>query len=137
MILRHSISPPFPQTFFSLVLLLSSAVHVTAQGFDCHVTAGGLTWDLTALSGVQTLRRTRDTPPTSMVDELRFNLCEDLEMLRDVPEGDQASSLLIYGANNVHIHTVLIWDKGMLDEDEHEGWTRPGNIRHTSCAVAL
>jgi hypothetical protein len=92
MILRYLTSQPLPLHLFSLLLLLSSAVHVTAQSFDCRsVLAEELSWDLMSLSGVHTVRRTRDSPPTTMVDELRFNLCEDLTSLEDVAEGDQAS----------------------------------------------
>ncbi|KAG1751570.1 putative autophagy protein Atg27 [Suillus paluster] len=92
MILRHLIAQSLPSNLFSLLLLLSSTVYVTAEDFDCHVTTEGLTWDLTQLKGVQTLSRTRESPPTTMLDELRFSLCDDLPTLEDVAEGDQCFS---------------------------------------------
>ncbi|OJA20367.1 hypothetical protein AZE42_07314 [Rhizopogon vesiculosus] len=48
--------------------------------------------DLTALGGEQILHRTRDTPPTTMVDELKLNRCGDLPSLMDIPEKDQCPS---------------------------------------------
>lgn len=139
MILRYTISQQLPQTLFALLLLLSSAVHVVAEDFNCQdVKAGGLSWDLTSLSGEHTASRTRETPPTTMLDELRFNLCGNLPELRDVPEGDQASSPpSIRGTKYVNVHIVLVWDKCMLDEDEPEGRFRPGDSCHTCCAVVL
>ncbi|KAG0704492.1 putative autophagy protein Atg27 [Suillus ampliporus] len=92
MILRHLIAQSLPASLFSLLLLLSSTAYVTAEDFDCHVTAEGLSWDLTQLKGVQKVSRTRDSPPTTMVDELSFDLCEDLQALQGVPDGDQCLS---------------------------------------------
>ncbi|OAX39977.1 hypothetical protein K503DRAFT_34465 [Rhizopogon vinicolor AM-OR11-026] len=92
MILRYIKSRPLPLNLLALLLLLSSAVNVTAEDFSCLVTLGEQSWDLTALGGEQEVQRTRDTPPTTMVDKLRFNLCGDLPSLKDVPEGDQCPS---------------------------------------------
>ncbi|KAH9485376.1 Autophagy-related protein 27 [Psilocybe cubensis] len=47
------------------------------------------TFDLTSLGGVRTVTRTRDTPPTKVVDSLRFDLCEELKLQDGVSEHDQ------------------------------------------------
>ncbi|KAG2043456.1 autophagy-related protein 27 [Suillus americanus] len=92
MILRHFIPQSLPATLLSLLLLLSHTVLVTAEDFDCHVTTGGLKWDLTPLEGSHTLSRTRELPPTTMLDELTFNLCKDLEPMNGVPDDEQCQS---------------------------------------------
>ncbi|KAG1816084.1 autophagy-related protein 27 [Suillus subaureus] len=89
MILRHFIPQSLPFNLLSLLLLLSYTVLVTAEDFDCHVTTGGLKWDLTPLEGSHTLFRTRDSPPTTMEDELIFNLCNDLKPINGVPDDEQ------------------------------------------------
>jgi len=64
-----------------------------AEDFNCHdVKAEGLSWDLSSLGDEHIVHRTRQTPPTTMLDELRFNLCGDLPGLQGVPEGDQCPS---------------------------------------------
>ncbi|KAG2090584.1 putative autophagy protein Atg27 [Suillus cothurnatus] len=92
MILRHFIPQSLPFNVFTFLLLLSSIVFVTAEDFDCHVTTGGLKWDLTPLEGSHKLSRKRDTPPTTMEDELIFNLCKDLEPMDGVPNDEQCQS---------------------------------------------
>lgn len=92
MILRHFIPQSLPSNLLSLLLLLSSTVLVVAEDFDCHVTTGGLKWDLTSLEGEHTLSRTRDSPPTTMVDEFIFNLCKDLQPMKDVSDDEQCQS---------------------------------------------
>jgi hypothetical protein len=60
--------------------------------FNCHLRVGSLTYDLTTL-GETSNSRTRDTPPTTMVDTLSLNLCEDLKVREDVAESDQVCVL--------------------------------------------
>jgi hypothetical protein len=70
--------------------LLFIVPFVLAQDdFDCKPTIGKLKYDLTALAGEHVISRTRETPPSTMLDELRFNLCADLTMKDGVKEGDQ------------------------------------------------
>jgi hypothetical protein len=77
-------------TAIACLLLLPGWTLAEEQApFDCHVTTGGATFDLTRLSGEHTVNRTRNLPPTKMVDSLRFNLCSDLEPSEDVAEDDQ------------------------------------------------
>lgn len=92
MILRHIISQSLPSNMLSLLLLLSTTVFVMAADFDCHVATGGMNWDLTPLKSTQTLTRTRESPPTTMVDELRFKLCKDLKSMKGVPDDEQCES---------------------------------------------
>ena len=66
---------------------------VTAQDgttpFNCRVRTSDLTYDLTSLQGEHTVFRTRDTPPSSWVDSVRFDLCADLKLQDGVAAGDQ------------------------------------------------
>jgi hypothetical protein len=80
------------------LLYLLSLLHLPAalaarrddrNAFDCHATVGLLTYDLTALAGEHTLNRTRETPPTSMEDAVRFDLCAELPVQEGVAEVDQ------------------------------------------------
>lgn len=79
----------------SLVFLLSNAFHVTAQdsgSFDCHVSVGDLNYDLSVLGGTKVLTRTRESPPSTYVDELRFDLCADLTVVEGRTSEDQVCS---------------------------------------------
>ncbi|KAG9316638.1 autophagy-related protein 27-domain-containing protein [Chiua virens] len=72
---------PAPVHFFPLLFLLSAAIHVTAQNsrsFDCHFSVGDRHYDLSELAGIKVVNRTRDSPPTTYLDELRFDLCADM-----------------------------------------------------------
>ncbi len=83
---RHS---PLLATFLYLLFLQGWALADETSAFDCHVTASSAEFDLTKLTGEQTVNRTRDLPPTIAIDSLRFNLCEDLSPLEGVAEKDQ------------------------------------------------
>lgn len=76
----------------SLVFLLSAAIHVAAQdsgSFDCHFSLGELKYDLSGLGGTKVLNRTRDSPPSTYEDELRFDLCSDLTEVENRASEDQ------------------------------------------------
>ncbi|KAL5484935.1 ATG27 [Sanghuangporus weigelae] len=86
------------RTFISSVLFLLSSylsqqtLPVSAQQnpFDCHVSFdNGTNFDLASLSGEHAVTRTRDTPPSKMTDEVRFDLCNDLGRKEGVAEEDQ------------------------------------------------
>ena len=62
------------------------------KSFNCHVTAENHEFDLTSLAGEHTINRTRQTPPSEMIDSLRFNLCGDLEILETIPRKDQVKA---------------------------------------------
>lgn len=74
---------------FIFVIVLNIIYAKSDPTFDCRVTIENMEFDLTSLSGEHVINRTRETPPTTMVDSLRFNLCADLEPQADLPEQDQ------------------------------------------------
>ncbi len=83
-----------PVNYLSLLLIASitlcpSPSLADDNPFSCHVTAENHEFDLTPLAGEHTINRTRETPPSEMIDSLRFNLCQDLEILENVPPKDQ------------------------------------------------
>ena len=83
---RHA--PNARQYFLLSALLLLPCT--LAQGFDCLVSLDDLrTYDVNRAKGEQTLSRTRETPPSTMLDELRFDRCADLTQKEGVAEGDQ------------------------------------------------
>ncbi|KAF9071737.1 autophagy-related protein 27 [Rhodocollybia butyracea] len=87
MILRRQ--PTIPAAiFFSL---LSCYVPMTvADGFsDCVVDIGNTKFDLTPLDNEFAVNRTRYTPPTTMIDNLVFNLCRSIQTKGDLSEKDQ------------------------------------------------
>ena len=82
MILRRLLVWTGTLSVFSLVVRADNA-------FDCHLTVDSFKFDLTNLGGERTLSRTRDTPPSSMLDTVRFDLCADLTRQNDIAEADQ------------------------------------------------
>lgn len=79
-----------------IFVILLNIIHAKSDStFDCHVTIENIKFDLTSLSGEHVITRTRETPPTTIVDSLRFNLCEDLETQGDLSEQDQVRPALI------------------------------------------
>jgi hypothetical protein len=90
MILRH----PFSWSSCTLALVAHSLLaRADGNDFDCSATIDNTKFDFSSLSGEYTVSRTRDTPPTSMKDELRFDLCNDLSKKDSVPDQDQVSTL--------------------------------------------
>ncbi|OCH95114.1 hypothetical protein OBBRIDRAFT_721112 [Obba rivulosa] len=78
----------------SPILLLSlAATFASAQDdsspFDCLVTYDGFKYDLKSLAGEQELSRRRSSPPSEIIDTVRFNLCADLTRQEEVAEEDQ------------------------------------------------
>lgn len=70
--------------------MLLSALVAAAEDFECreNTQIKGNEYDLTSLNAARSASRERNTPPTTMVDSIRFNLCADLES-SDLPEQDQ------------------------------------------------
>ena len=83
MIIRHRGTSPL----WFLLLLISAAT--SQPDAECHLPVGDLKFDLSALSADQTISRTWESPPTTMTDTLRFNVCKELDPLEDVGPGDQ------------------------------------------------
>ncbi|EED78352.1 predicted protein [Postia placenta Mad-698-R] len=80
----------------SLLLLLSAwASAAEDEGdFSCHVSYNGLKYDLTKIKGQQVVKRTRETPPSTMIDTVVFDLCEGLQPDEGVDEKDQEHELV-------------------------------------------
>ncbi|KAH7888677.1 type II membrane protein [Phlebopus sp. FC_14] len=79
----------------SLLLVLSVVMRTAAQdseAFNCHLTVGELNYDLTSLGGLKILTRTRESPPSTYEDELRFDLCGELQLIEDRTAEDQCPS---------------------------------------------
>ncbi|CCM05364.1 uncharacterized protein FIBRA_07579 [Fibroporia radiculosa] len=74
------------------VALLSATALAQDDAFDCHITHDGLQYDLTTLAGVHLVKRDWETPPSTMIESVRFSLCSDLEPLEDVSDRDQCPS---------------------------------------------
>jgi hypothetical protein len=70
-------------------LLLLISVANSQPDAECHLSVGDNKYDLSALSGDQTISRTRSSPPTTITDTLRFNICKELSPLEGVASGDQ------------------------------------------------
>ncbi|KIY50344.1 hypothetical protein FISHEDRAFT_39344, partial [Fistulina hepatica ATCC 64428] len=58
----------------------------------CDLFPDGVSYDLTPLAGEHKVSRERDTPPSTMVDELRFDICDTLGTQSGVDESDQCPS---------------------------------------------
>ena len=109
----------------SAVFFLSAALHVAAQdsdSFDCRFSVGELKYDLSELKGMKVLTRTRDSPPSTYEDELRFDLCADLTEVENRASEDQVCLKVeqffwLTAARRV----VSFRHKGMSDHDKSEG----------------
>ncbi|KAL1748859.1 autophagy-related protein 27 [Schizophyllum fasciatum] len=71
------------------VLLLAPCVAADDSAFDCHLTIEGTQYDLTPLGGERSIARTRELPPSTMVDTLRFDVCGELPRQEGVDARDQ------------------------------------------------
>ncbi|KAL0575745.1 type II membrane protein [Marasmius crinis-equi] len=81
--------PQIPRSLLFLLPITSALGQVTIQesSFDCKFAIENLKFDLTSL-GERSALRTRETPPSKMIDTVFFNLCEDLKE-KEVPKQDQ------------------------------------------------
>ncbi|KAG8729148.1 hypothetical protein FRC11_009412 [Ceratobasidium sp. 423] len=57
--------------------------------FNCDFTFGGVQYDMHLMNGEWVVKQDRSTPPTTMHDELRFNICGDLKKVEGVNDSDQ------------------------------------------------
>ncbi|KAL1677270.1 autophagy-related protein 27 [Schizophyllum commune] len=71
------------------VLLLAPCVAADDNAFDCKINIEGTQYDLTPLGGEKSIARTRELPPSTMVDTLRFDICGELPKQEGVDERDQ------------------------------------------------
>ncbi|KAI0930171.1 hypothetical protein AcV5_006955 [Taiwanofungus camphoratus] len=81
-------------TFAFSLLFLSTFTYAQEDGnpFDCHISYGDQNYDLNSLAGERSVSRTRESPPSVMVDTVIFNLCADLQPQERVDEVDQCPS---------------------------------------------
>lgn len=140
MILRNSSFWP-SLAFAHLLFALGVAAQDGSNPFDCRVRTNDLTYDLTPLQGEHTVSRTRDTPPSSWVDSVRFDLCADLKLQDGVAADDQVRSnpstrLQIAPYSSSVLHLVSCGDESMSDKDESKG-RQPGSCgrRNTSRSI--
>jgi len=112
--------------FANLLFALGVAAQDGNNPFDCRVRTNDLTYDLTPLQGEHTVSRTRETPPSSWVDSVRFDLCADLRLQDGAAAGDQVRShpntlfkTALYSLYVLHI--VPCGNESMSDEDEPKG----------------
>ncbi|KAH7914113.1 autophagy-related protein 27 [Hygrophoropsis aurantiaca] len=81
---------PYTAALYIASLFLVSAAQ---DPYDCSkLKLDSLNYDLSPLAGVRTVSRTRDTPPSTMIDELGFDVCAELSPLDGVAEQDQCPS---------------------------------------------
>jgi hypothetical protein len=79
---------------YTALLSIAASTSSSAQysdTLDCSNTVpiDGAAYDLSSLTSEHTVKRTRETPPTTMWDELRFNLCQELVRKDGATDGDQ------------------------------------------------
>ncbi|KAI0045287.1 hypothetical protein FA95DRAFT_1543878 [Auriscalpium vulgare] len=77
---------------FALLGLLFASAHAQDDDEACRVTLGAKKYDLNLVKGDHEAARTRETPPTAMVDTVRFNVCGELAALDGVDAADQCAS---------------------------------------------
>ena len=99
-----SLSGEMVSTRHRRTLILSSLFFAAAHAqsypeFDtqaCRVLlSSSQTYDLGSIKGEHSAKKTREIPPSTEVDEVRFNLCEDLAKQHDVAESDQVSGVFL------------------------------------------
>lgn len=75
--------------------LLALTSYASADDFNCRFQYGDLTYDLTNLAGEHQIMRERRSPPTTMVDKVKFNLCADLDREGSIDERDQVRTIFV------------------------------------------
>ncbi|KZT72227.1 hypothetical protein DAEQUDRAFT_664794 [Daedalea quercina L-15889] len=80
-----------PNVYARAAALLALTGYASAQDepFSCRFSHGDLQYDLTPLAGEHRVMRERNSPPTTMRDVVKFDLCEDLEIEEGVDARDQ------------------------------------------------
>ncbi|KAI6040285.1 autophagy-related protein 27 [Pisolithus marmoratus] len=81
------------RAFSSVLFLATLSGGVTAQKygapFDCEPIVAGVRYDLTGLKGLQVVTWQVDSPPSMFIDELRFDLCEEVQPVWGRSDEDQ------------------------------------------------
>lgn len=85
------------RTLLLPVSILLSIAHSSAaednSSWDCHFSLSNpvRNYDLTSLSGLHTVQQTRETPPSRMIEHIRFDVCKPLAREDGVSDVDQVS----------------------------------------------
>lgn len=76
---------------YVLLFGLVSSTTVLAESLDCNspVTVGEAKYDLKSLDKEHKLEQKEETPPTTNVWELRFNVCKEISKKEGVSDSDQ------------------------------------------------
>ncbi|KAJ3979692.1 autophagy-related protein 27 [Lentinula detonsa] len=90
MILRHLSN--LPPSILLLLLLCHVPTIEAADSFNCIVNIDTTKFDLTSLNNEHKVTQSRSTPPSTMVDSLTFNICDDLTVQGEVAEIDRCPS---------------------------------------------
>ncbi|KAI0744243.1 autophagy-related protein 27 [Daedaleopsis nitida] len=137
--LIHTISHPA----ILLLTLVSTSALAAAQDddqkpFDCRITLGDSKYDLTGLAGEHTLERELRQPPSTVLDTLTFNLCEDIKHRGTVPDDDQVRVCCIKPPPAVRKQKrrLSVRDASVSDQDEpEERAQRPRHVCRSACEL--
>ncbi|KIJ49493.1 hypothetical protein M422DRAFT_27858 [Sphaerobolus stellatus SS14] len=79
--------------YIALAALITST-QVLADDFDCNkpVDVGGAEYDFKSLAKEHTVSRTEESPPTTNIWDLRFNVCQAVSKKEGVSDDDQCPS---------------------------------------------
>jgi hypothetical protein len=128
----------------SILLFDSFLLYAHAlSDFDCHISVNDAKFDLTSLAGEHVINRTRSTPPTTMLDSLRFDLCADLKTIEGLDEHDQVRlpntrepdvCWFLQCTDVDAFPPVFTRHKGMSNEGQSKGQgTRSHNSSYSNC----
>jgi Autophagy-related protein 27 len=122
---------------YTILLSISASTSAVAQDsdlLDCNAFSfEGVTYDLKSLASERKVTRTRDNPPSTMEDELRFNICEDLALKDDVPAGDQVGSIRLQNRAGSLCVAVSSRHPGLSHRDQPERRSRRTNYNCHTC----
>lgn len=89
-------SPLWP-LLFTLEPLIAASL---AAPWDCKVTVQSASWDLTSLGIERIVTRSRSSPPSEFVEEVRWNTCNELKEREGYDNADQVCRSFIEPATN-------------------------------------
>lgn len=89
-----------PRRQHVLFFLLCIARALADDPFNCEFDHSGVHYDMRILNEERIISQERATPPSTMRDELRFNICGDLKKEDGVNERDQVSTIINYLAGS-------------------------------------
>jgi hypothetical protein len=77
-----------------LLWQLIISIYSASADWECKFTVSNVgDYDLSRLAGQHTVERTRSTPPTSMIDRVIFDVCNELNQSQ-APESERVRVLL-------------------------------------------